>query len=224
MKIDPARYQLPKSTRQSENIEWTTSYIYNRNDLKSPRVLLIGDSICNGYHAVLRQKLADKASITFWASSYCVTDPAYLHLLDNVLDGPAADLVVFNNGLHSLTSDPDEWQEAAILAVKFILAKLPGTPVVILNSTPLKNSDPRVEQINAMTAVTAKECGLDLWDIFSLCDKFDRSLWTDNYHFHREAIDMQADFLAGKIIPLLPECGTAVKQTSTATGPDGALQ
>ena len=65
MKIDPARYQLPKSTRQSENIEWTTSYIYNRNDLKSPRVLLIGDSICNGYQAVLRQKLADSKEIFF---------------------------------------------------------------------------------------------------------------------------------------------------------------
>ena len=32
-----------------ENTEWIVSYAYNANDAKLPRVLLVGDSICNGY-------------------------------------------------------------------------------------------------------------------------------------------------------------------------------
>lgn len=224
MELNYADYQLKSTSRKFEDIEWTISYIFNRNDHKAPRFLVVGDSICNGYHNMLRQKLGDAASLTFWASSYCVTDPAYLPLLDNVLNGPKIDLVIYNNGLHSLGSNYAEWREAYPMVIKFIQAKLPGVPVVLLNSTPLKDRDQRVNKVNEMTADIAKELDLPVIDFFSFCDKFDCSLWSDKYHFLPEAIEKQAEFLAEKIRPLLPKVDDAVVQASTATGPSGALK
>lgn len=224
MELNYTDYQLKSTSRKFEDIEWTISYIFNRNDHKAPRFLVVGDSICNGYHNMLRQKLGDAASLTFWASSYCVTDPAYLPLLDNVLNGPKIDLVIYNNGLHSLGSNYAEWREAYPMVIKFIQAKLPGVPVVLLNSTPLKDRDQRVNKVNEMTADIAKELDLLVIDFFSFCDKFDCSLWSDKYHFLPEAIEKQAEFLAEKIRPLLPKVGDAVVQASTATGPSGALK
>lgn len=224
MELNYADYQLKSSSRKFENIEWTISYIFNRNDHNAPRFLVVGDSICNGYHIELRKQLADAASLTFWASSYCVTDPAYLPLLENVLSGPKIDLVIFNNGLHSLGSDQDEWSRAYTLVLKFIQAKLPGVPLVLLNSTPLKDRDQRVNKINEMTAKIAQEMDLPMIDFFSFCNEFDCSLWSDKYHFRTEAIEKQAEFLAEKIKPLLPAADNDVIQASTATGPSGALK
>ena len=43
-------YAPEYTTRVREDIEWSISYTFNANDRDTPRVLLIGDSICNGYH------------------------------------------------------------------------------------------------------------------------------------------------------------------------------
>ena len=224
MNLNFADYQLKSSSRQFEDIEWTISYIFNRNDANAPRYLVVGDSICNGYHNVLRNKLGDTANLTFWASSYCVTDPAYLPMLDNILNGPRIDLVIFNNGLHSLVTDKAEWKEAYSLVLKYIQDKMPGVPLVLLNSTPLRDRDPRVDEINKLTAEVAAETGLPMIDFFSFCNAFDCALWSDKYHFVPEAIQKQAEFLAEKIRPLLPETVGNITQASTATGPSGALK
>ena len=38
------------TSRGRENIEWSITYSYNATETGKPRVLLIGDSICNGYN------------------------------------------------------------------------------------------------------------------------------------------------------------------------------
>jgi hypothetical protein len=101
---------------------------------------------------------------------------------------------------------------------------MPGVPLVLLNSTPLKDRDQRVNEINTLTAEIAAETGLPIIDFFSFCNEFDCSLWADNFHFIPAAIEKQADFLAEKIKPLLPETTENITQFSTATGPSGALK
>lgn len=219
------KYQPSSSTRQSENIEWNVSYIYNRNDTASPRVLVIGDSICNAYQSQLRENLAERANLTFWASSFCVTDPSYFRLLDMVLDFPKADIVVFNNALHSFTSDEAEYRYAFRQATLLIRAKLPEAKLIILNGTPL-HSDPdgNVDRVNRNIAGVAKQENLPLWDINAFCRDFPQDSWSDNYHFKTPAVCRQAEFLAGLIAEVLPENHAKVVQKSTATGPSGALK
>ena len=63
------------NVRGHENIEWSTSYAYGLTDATRdlPRVLLIGDSICNGYQQGVRERLKGKMNVTYWISSYCAT-------------------------------------------------------------------------------------------------------------------------------------------------------
>ena len=91
--------------RGHENTEWSQSYAYHLVDGRKnlPRVLLVGDSIVNGYQGEARRLLEAKGvNVTYWISSYCVTSPHYLTFLGIYLDEAKYDVIHFNNGLHSL--------------------------------------------------------------------------------------------------------------------------
>lgn len=45
--MDWQKYAPKTTTRTREAIEWSINYAYNATDTTSPRVLLVGDSICN---------------------------------------------------------------------------------------------------------------------------------------------------------------------------------
>ena len=195
-------YAPPFSTRQKEWTEWSITYAYNATETDKPRVLLIGDSICNGYQGAVRDKLAGRVNVSFWASSKCVTDPAYFRELDFMLDAYPYDAVTFNNGLHSLTTDREVWEPAYLSAVLFIRDKLPQAKLSLVLSTPLKDA--------ALTAVSAAlndsvkkigtEQGLPIIDLFTAMDGLDRdAFWSDTYHFRAPAIEIQAEILAEHI-------------------------
>ena len=77
-----AQVKCPVSAnmRGHENIEWSTYYGFHLTDKNRhlPRVLLVGDSICNGYQAGVARALEGKMNVSYWISSYCVTSPGYL--------------------------------------------------------------------------------------------------------------------------------------------------
>ena len=58
-------YKLSSSSRKLEAIEWTETRHYNAPDQKNPRVLMVGDSICNGYQGGVRDRLKDCANISY---------------------------------------------------------------------------------------------------------------------------------------------------------------
>ena len=156
--VDYRDFQPADSGRTGENVEWNISYVFNKKDTSgAPRVMVIGDSICNGYSGMLRKKLGKKMNFSFWASSLCVRDPLYLKTLDLVLDKPGADIVMFNNTLHSGSGNDEAWRIAFRQALKFICAKLPEAKVLVVNGTPLRDDSPWVVEKNAIAAETAAE-------------------------------------------------------------------
>ena len=46
-----------------------------------PRVLMVGDSICNHYREEVLENLKGRMNVSWWVSSYCVTSPEYLRIL-----------------------------------------------------------------------------------------------------------------------------------------------
>lgn len=229
MMTDYRTYQPQETSRVRENIEWSISYTFNAKDTQSPRVLLIGDSICNGYQTAVREKLGDKVNVTYWASSKCVTDPDYFRELDFILGAYPYQMVTFNNGLHSLDTDRTEWERAYAKAVEFIRAKLPDAALSLVLSTPV-NDDQKVKicmELNEIVLDLAKKEALPVIDLFSAMDPLDRkTYWVDAYHFAPEAIQMQADILKEHILSRLSltEERGALVQEGTPTGPDGAMK
>ncbi|MBP5637870.1 MAG: SGNH/GDSL hydrolase family protein [Victivallales bacterium] len=226
--VDFRDFTPEKTEPSKEAVDWTISYAFNTQDTKAPRVLLIGDSICNGYQPELRKLLANKVNVSFWASSFCISNPQYMEMLDVVLNGPKPQLVLLNNGLHT---PPDEdfatWKAAYSKVIAFVHAKLPSTPILIVNSTPLKeDSRGYVDGINKATAEVAALESLELLDIHSLCASWDReALWSDKYHFKPEGKVLQAKFLSNAILRNLPaSLPHASAQQQSATGPDGPIK
>ena len=189
-----------------EGTEWSITYAFNANQTALPRVLLIGDSICNGYNAFVKEELAGTAYTSFWATSKCVTDRSYLRELTFILEEYDYAVVHFNNGLHSLNTDRATWEAALREALKVLQEKGKGAKVVWASSTPLK--DPaltaKAKELNAIAARVVAEAGLPTDDLFGLMDPQDRALWSDTFHYHEAGRRLQAKQVAESVRKLLP--------------------
>lgn len=195
-------YELKNTSRERESIEWTITYSFHteRNDL--PRVLLIGDSICHGYSSKVNQKLDGKCNVTYWASSKCVTDKDYFRELDFILDGYKFDIVSFNNGLHSLFTDREEWKAAYRSAVEFIQAKCPNAKVYLTLSTPVENEEnnERCIELNLPVKAIAEEKLLPVIDLYSPIKEFENEKpWSDGVHFKEEYVELQSKIVADTV-------------------------
>jgi len=216
-----------------EATEWIVSYAYQANDARLPRVLLIGDSICNGYSKEVCQELAGKAYVTFFATSKCVCDASYLRALACFLDEADYAVIHFNNGLHSLSSNRRDWEACLRAAIRLIKEKRRGAKLFWASSTPLKNPQltEKAKELNAIAARVMTEEGVPTNDLFALMDPLDRERhWGDTFHFKGPAKAMQAKAVADCVRRALglghatrAEASAALNAAATATGPDGKL-
>lgn len=223
---DYKSFQPASSQRVRENIEWSIAYVYNARDKAAPRVLLIGDSICHQYHDQVRNLLADKANISYWASSKCVTDPDYFRELAFHLDAYPCQMVCFNNGLHSLTTDPESWQEAYEAVVSYLQARLPEAKLSLTLCTAINNpeKEERVSRLNAIITQISQARQLPLIDLYTLTLAMDKAeAMSDQYHYKAPAKEAQAQLVAQHIVDRLQLSAGALNQNSTPTGPDGRV-
>ena len=227
--MDPEKYTPETTSRRREMIEWSITYSYNATDLTTPRVLLIGDSICNGYQGRVREYLDGRVNVTFWASSKCVTDPDYFKELCYMLGTYPYDMICYNNALHSLTTDRGEWTAAFRSAVRCIRETLPDTKLSLVSPTPLKDSSLTAitAELNGVIRETAENEKLPFIDLFSLMDPLDRGeYWSDTYHFRAAAVDMQAKLISEHVIAAIgrTDAAAAAEHAQTETGPDGGIR
>lgn len=208
---------ISENVRGHENIEWSIAYAYGlTDDTKDlPRVLLVGDSICNGYQSDVRDRLKGKVNVSYWVSSYCVTSPAYLPLLSVYLDEAKYDVIHFNNGLHSLSQTTLEaYAKGYRAALELIRRKQPQAKIVWSSCTPLYDIHytgdraryvKKVSELNAVAAKVAAEFGVAATDdLFALCNPLDRKEnWRDGCHFNSPVIAKQADQVAASVLAAL---------------------
>ena len=199
-------FQPNESSRRRESIEWTIIYMFNTNDLTKPRALLIGDSICNAYQSTVREELEGKVNITYWADSKCVTDPQYFEELNMVLSGNRYDVITFNNGLHSLSSDRHEWEVAYRQAVLFIREKAPEAKLLLVMSTPTENSQNSAvsKALGDYTKKVADEFALDVIDLYQVIDEDeDKQPWSDGVHFKQPFVRLLGQTIADAVLTSL---------------------
>lgn len=208
---------VSENVRGHENVEWQIAYAFHLTDGKKnlPRVLLVGDSICNGYQGEVCRLLDGKMNVSYWISSYCVTSPNYMKFLSLYLDEAKYDVVHFNNGLHSLETSTDAYANGIRAALELVGSKHPKAKIVWCSSTPLKVAEKtaKAKELNEAAAkVVAELGGIATNDLFALCDPLDRATnWSDTYHFRREAKVKQADQVAASVLSALNACKRPVR-------------
>ena len=193
------QYEPETTTRVREAIEWSITYTYNSQDTELPRVLLIGDSICNAYQNSTKDHLYDKMNVSYWASSKCVTDKDYFRELDFILSGYHYDIISFNNGLHSIGTNQQEWEKSYKNAILFIQAKCPDAKLFLCNNSIVASSESNQAacRMNKYVQKIADELSLPMIDMYSFLDKMDHEhLWSDGIHFQPEVISEQGKMLS----------------------------
>ena len=201
------RYPVAENVRGHENTEWSISYAYHLTDAKKslPRVLLVGDSICQGYQGKVRAKLEGKANVTYWASSYCVTSPGYLRLLAFYLDEAEYDVVHFNNGLHSCETPIADYAKAYRAALRLIKKKQPKAKLVWASSTPINTQDARADKVVALNAAASRAAesvgDVAANDLYSLVNPLERkSYWVDTHHYTDAGYEILASQVVEKVV------------------------
>jgi lysophospholipase L1-like esterase len=163
-------------------------------DPTRPRVLLIGDSILNGYLKRVVAALEGKAYVDAWVNPYHQSEHVNKLLTEVLANGPY-DVVHFNMGLHG-------WQEGRIKPgtfepltrayVEVLKAKLPRARLIWASSTPVTAKgkpteldaeiNPIIVEHNRMASKVMAEMKVPVNDFYALL--VDKREWARGDRFH----------------------------------------
>lgn len=180
-------------------------------DAKRPRVLLIGDSILNGYLKPVTAELSGKAYVDAWVNPYCQSEHLNKVLADVLENGPY-DVVHFNMGLHG-------WQAGRIKEgtfspltkayVQVIRDKCPHAKIIWASITPVTvkgkptelspEINPIVIEHNRLAAAVMKEMDVPVNDFYALLvSKLDLARG-DQFHWQPKAYSILAQTVVNSI-------------------------
>ncbi|MCY2992370.1 MAG: SGNH/GDSL hydrolase family protein [Planctomycetota bacterium] len=187
-------------------------------DKPLPRILYYGDSISMGYGDRFSALLKDKAYCYHWCHFIGYVDSFPSAAFEAAAGVAPFDVIVFNNGLHSLHWSPDKATDAQIEAVlhNMIHAFRKGAPkakLVWAATTPqttkgrpvtsMGELNPIVIRINTLADKVMKEEGVDSVDLYALLKDRLELAAGDQYHWSGEAYQRIAEELQKKCDAIL---------------------
>jgi lysophospholipase L1-like esterase len=186
-------------------------------DASLPRILLIGDSITNGYLEPVRKALEGKANIDAWITPTSQADKSLGSTLEAILSQHDYAVVHFNLGLHG-------WQPGRIPAgqfesltrlmvqnlrkyapkAKLIWATI--TPVTVKGEPEKLNPEiqPTIEQHNAMALKVMQEEGVAIDDLGSLMLQHLPLAAGDMFHWKKEGMVFIVNAVTASLTASLP--------------------
>lgn len=152
-----------------------------RTDPKRPRVLLMGDSILNGYLAGTVKALDGQAYVDAWVNPLAQSSYRLHEMLAEVLANGPYDIVHVNMGLHGWQKGriPDgQFEPLTRKLVDTIRAKAPGATFIWASSTPVTAKgkpgeldaeiNPIIVEHNRMAAKAMAEAKVPVNDLYSV--------------------------------------------------------
>lgn len=174
-----------------------------------PKVLLHGDSILSGYGPVLAERLRGTAEIYRWGGFDTQPGPVGPNWKE-ALASADYDIVVFNNGLHSLHWTKDKVSDEAVRAsyasmVEAIRASAPKARAYCLLTTPYRGeADAVVVRLNDIARRVMSELNVPVIDAYTPLKGNDALRAGDPFHWKGAGYGLLADLVAKA---LFPSCG-----------------
>lgn len=163
------------SKKHKENCEWVIMWCENADSDRLPRVALIGDSIVRQTFERVKEELKDIAYVDYFATSYSILSPAYVGMLEKLIEDSDYEVVYYNYGLHAGDVTAEEYEEAYRNILKMFLKKskvIIGLTTHVLDETNLdKESDvwsKIVRERNARANKLAKEFDILVDDLYTV--------------------------------------------------------
>ncbi len=191
---------------KKEQKEWVRIWCDDTNENDLPRVLLVGDSITNGYQEKVRELLKGVCYVDFFATSYAIDMPIYHKFVTTLVADSKYDLIHFNNGLHGIHIGKRTYKSR----MKKLLEKISVGKKVVLATTTIvyqpnsKRKDgawmKRVRERNAATSELAKELGFTIDDLYGASTEIPfEKRYEDGTHYLAEGYEMLAQAVAKTI-------------------------
>jgi hypothetical protein len=187
-------------------------------DKPLPRILYYGDSISMGYGDRFTALMKDNAYCYHWCHFVGHVGSFPTKAFEAAAGVAPFDVIIFNNGLHSLHWSPDKVADAQIEAVlrNMVQAFRKGAPkarLVWAATTPhtakgrpvagMGDLNPIVIRINTLADKVMKEEGVDCVDLYALLkDRLDLAAG-DQYHWTGDAYRLIAEALQKKCDAIL---------------------
>lgn len=182
-----------------------------------PRVLLIGDSITNGYLEPVRKALDGKANIDAWITPTTQADKSLPKTIAAITARQKYAVIHFNLGLHGwqkgripegqfepLTHGLVQALKQGAPQAKLIWATI--TPVSVKGEPTKLNPDvqPTIEQHNTMATKVMKEEGVTINDLDALVRPRLDLMAGDMFHWKPEGMKIMTKAVADSITKALP--------------------
>ncbi|MCB1245459.1 MAG: SGNH/GDSL hydrolase family protein [Verrucomicrobiae bacterium] len=186
-----------------------------------PKVLIYGDSISMGYSGSFIPEMLKQSIYVFHAVHFIGGDVPEAALTEMAGRYPF-DVIVFNNGLHSLHWTPEKVPDAVILERMQKLARCfrqgaPQAKIYYLLTTPHTAARPAPDQpvaslgdkndvvirLNTLSSQVMKEEGIDLIDAYSLLASRLELAAGDHYHWQGPAYQMLSQEIGKRVISAL---------------------
>lgn len=185
------------------------------------QVMLIGDSIRDGYRGYVREILKDEAEVV-WSEDnarfvsytlFCVR--AWIEAF-----GPHADVVCWNNGLwdvvHMMDAEypivsPEEYRRTLKCIIGQIRQALPAAKIIWARITPIIEAENRrtrpdhprynrdIIRFNGIADEVMAENGIRTVDLYSLMEAAGETVYVDGVHYTQEGARMQAEAMCAAI-------------------------
>jgi len=175
-------------------------------DTKRPRVLLIGDSILNGYKKHVIEALEGKVYVDAWVNPHCQSEYLNDKVLPQVLEHGPYDVVHFNMGLHGWPKGrikEGTFEPLTKAYVQVLRDKLPKARIIWASSTPVTMKgkptelepeiNPIIVEHNRMAAKVMAEMKVPINDLYSLLVDKLKLARGDRFHWTGPAYKLLAD-------------------------------
>lgn len=189
-------YNADKSLHKFERYEWDNIWYEHADDEeRKKRVLVIGDSISIGVRSNINNEVNDKYYTDGAATAKSITMPVlFFKFIDYIFSmGFDYEIIQFNNGLHGMQIDADEYIEAYKKVVNYIKAKSEAKLILAL-TTPLtdKEKNKIVIERNDKVKEWAEEEEISVIDFYSLLEGKDELYIDDGVHLKEEGYNLLA--------------------------------
>jgi hypothetical protein len=189
-----------------EEAEWT-HLSFDSKGTELPRVLLVGDSICNGYGGRVRNLLAGSFAVDHLQTSEGTACPKFTRMLDYMMDRRKYRVVHLNVGIHLHGVSPDEYEENLARILLHVREKC-GAEIVFATTTPAhsagdvamldRETTDRYRVYNEKAAAVCARLNMGMDDLFaaSMADGLPK---VDRHHYTPAGYDRLGDAVAATI-------------------------
>ena len=204
-----------------ESTEWAQINCPLSADAKTPRVLLIGDSISVNYAGGVREGLKGKYHVDNLGTSRSVNDPVLQTQIYSFLQEHRYTLIYFNNGLHGGHQTPEQYASGLRVLTQYLKDNSHSAKLVFATSTPVSQKVEGVAQLseknknvmarNELARALMKELAIQVGDLYGLMVGH-IDLHRDGVHFSAEGNVLLSQHITETILEALSSAPPAAPE------------